>query len=57
MLLTILAEKPHQLIVARDSSGRVIREDLLESYKANRAAMPDDFRDQVRACKLICEEL
>ncbi len=57
MLLTILAEKPHQLIVARDSSGKIIREELLESYKANRATMPDDFRDQVRACKLICEEL
>ena len=57
MLLTILAEKPHQLIIARDSSEKVLREDLLESYKANRTSMPDDFRNQVKACKNICEEL
>jgi len=57
MLLTILAEKPHQLIIARDSSDRVLREDILESYKANRATMPDDFRNQVKTCKMICEEL
>lgn len=57
MLCNLLMQKPDNMIIARDAHGSVKREELLPSYKANRATMPDDFRNQVRLCKVIANEI
>jgi DNA polymerase-1 len=57
MIIHLLALKPDNIIIVRDAPGRVHREDLLPSYKANRATMPDDFRQQTTLCKSLCVQL
>lgn len=57
MIIHLLALKPDNIIIVRDAPGKVHREDLLPQYKANRATMPDDFRQQVHICKLLCTQL
>lgn len=47
-------EKPAYVAVAFDAGKKVFRNDLYESYKANRKPMPDDLRNQI---KLIQEAL
>jgi len=39
--------KPDHIVTVFDSSGPTFRHDLYPAYKANRAAMPDDLRDQL----------
>ncbi len=57
MIIHLLALKPDQMVIVRDSIGKVSREDILPTYKANRASMPDDFRQQISLCKSLCTQL
>ncbi len=64
MLLKLLHDvKPAYLAVIFDAPGRTFRDDLYESYKANRPAAPEDLRAQIpwihevvdafRVCKVV----
>ena len=47
MLRAYLKEKPEYAAFVVDAPGRTFRDDLYPDYKANRAPMPDDLRQQV----------
>ncbi|HYW77717.1 MAG TPA: 5'-3' exonuclease H3TH domain-containing protein, partial [Gammaproteobacteria bacterium] len=48
MLRKLIREEPgSHIAVVFDAPGRTFRDDLFDSYKANRAPMPDDMRPQV----------
>ena len=47
MLRAYLKEKPKYAAFVVDAPGRTFRDDLYPDYKANRAPMPDDLRQQV----------
>jgi DNA polymerase-1 len=48
MLRRLQKDQPEaQIIVVFDAKGKTFRDDLFEQYKANRAPMPDDLRQQV----------
>ena len=48
MLYKLLDEvKPIRMAVVFDAPGRTFRDDLYAEYKANRAPMPDELREQV----------
>ncbi len=54
MLLKVLREKkPEYLAMVFDARGPTFRHDLLETYKANRPAMPDDLSVQIPYIKDI----
>src|SRR2546423_1330256 len=48
MLLKLLREaRPTHIAVVFDSAKKTFRDDLFESYKANRVAAPNDLRVQI----------
>lgn len=58
MLLKSLQElKPEYAIIAWDKSKKTFRNDLLETYKANRAATPVDLREQIPLVKEVAKVL
>src|SRR5688572_23798650 len=40
-------EDPELIAIVMDASGRTFRDELFDQYKAQRAPMPDDLRQQV----------
>ncbi len=58
MLVKLLSEKPDNIVVARDPpSISLLRSIQFPAYKAQRADMPDDFKNQVAHCKELCKTL
>jgi 5'-3' exonuclease len=58
MLIKLLAEKPDNIVVARDPpSISLLRSIQFPAYKAQRADMPDEFKNQVAHCKELCKTL
>ena len=54
MLRSLLKEcQPTHIAVVMDAKGKTFRHDMYEQYKANRAAMPDDLREQLEYLKKI----
>ena len=54
MLKSLLREiQPVHIAVIMDAKGKTFRHDLYDQYKANRAAMPDDLREQLSYLKQI----
>jgi DNA polymerase-1 len=47
LILAILRTGPDYVIAAGDAPGRTFRKELDEAYKAHRAPMPDDLREQL----------
>lgn len=49
MLRRLMADySPQQVAIIFDPKGKTFRNDLYPEYKANRAAMPDDLRQQIQ---------
>ena len=48
---------PPYMAASFDLAGRTFRDDLASDYKANRAAMPDDLREQINLVHQACEAL
>ncbi len=58
MLRKLIADQSPEYIAASfDLPGRTFRDDLLETYKANRAPMPSDLAEQVPLVHEACEAL
>ncbi len=54
MLRSLLKEcQPDHIAVVMDAKGKTFRHEMYEEYKANRAAMPDDLREQLAYLKKI----
>lgn len=51
LILAILRTGPDYVIAAGDAPGRTFRKELDEAYKAHRAPMPDDLREQMTEAK------
>lgn len=51
LILAILRTGPDYVIAAGDAPGRTFRKELDENYKAHRAPLPDDLRDQLGEAK------
>ena len=49
MLKRLMADyEPEHVAVVFDPKGKTFRHDLYTEYKANRTAMPDELRDQIK---------
>lgn len=48
MLFKLREMKPSYFVIARDSPTRTIRKEQFTEYKANRVALPDEFKRQMR---------
>ncbi len=58
MLLNSIRDlKPDYVVVAWDKSKKTFRNDLSPTYKANRAEMPDDLRQQIPLVKEVIDAL
>lgn len=51
LILAILRTGPDYVIAAGDAPGKTFRKELDDNYKAHRAPMPDDLRDQLSEAK------
>jgi DNA polymerase-1 len=49
--------QPAYMAASFDLAGRTFRDDLVTDYKANRAAMPDDLKEQINLVHQACEAL
>lgn len=66
MLKSLLRQyQPECIAVVFDASGKTFRDEMYEQYKANRPAMPDDLRSQIKplhaaikamGLPLLCEQ-
>ena len=58
MLRKLLADrKPDAVAVAFDRHEKTFRHELDETYKAQRAAMPDDLVPQIEDAKRLCRAM
>jgi DNA polymerase-1 len=57
MILKLLEQKPKQFVIARDSPVKTIKKEQFVMYKANRIAMPDEFKWQMNMIHQITTEL
>jgi DNA polymerase-1 len=58
MLRKLIADhSPAYMAAAFDLAGRTFRDELVDDYKANRAAMPDDLAEQINWVHQACEAL
>jgi DNA polymerase I len=48
---------PEYIAASFDLAGRTFRDELVDDYKANRAAMPDDLAEQINWVHQACEAL
>jgi DNA polymerase-1 len=49
--------QPAYIAASFDLAGRTFRDELVTDYKANRAAMPDDLKEQINLVHQACEAL
>ncbi len=55
-LLSILDQlKPTHLVMALDAPGKTFRHESDETYKATRAAMPDELRQQIARIRQVID--
>ncbi|MDP9236884.1 MAG: DNA polymerase I [Chloroflexota bacterium] len=55
-ILSILDQlKPTHLAMALDAPGKTFRHERVETYKATRAAMPDDLRQQIKRIRQVID--
>ena len=58
MLRKLIADhKPEFMAASFDLAGPTFRDELVDDYKANRAAMPDDLAEQINWVHQACEAL
>ncbi|HTM03307.1 MAG TPA: DNA polymerase I [Vicinamibacterales bacterium] len=58
MLRKLMADhKPEYIAASFDLAGPTFRDQLVDDYKANRAAMPDDLAEQINWVHQACEAL
>ncbi len=57
ILLKLIEEKPDYLVLTRDLPVQTERSKIDTTYKANRPAIPDDFKKQIPIIKNIVEKL
>tara|TARA_B110000902_G_scaffold254531_1_gene318668 strand:- start:427 stop:3147 length:2721 start_codon:yes stop_codon:yes gene_type:complete len=58
MLMTLKKDSEGSpIIVTFDAKGKTFRNDIYESYKANRPPMPDDLREQLVPLKNVCRAI
>lgn len=57
MVFKLLQERPEWFVVAWDAPVKTARAVIDESYKANRTAMPDEFKRQMRMIKELIAQL
>lgn len=53
----LAARKPEAIVIAFDRAEKTFRHALDESYKAQRAAMPDDLVPQIEDAKRLCRAM
>ncbi len=58
MLRKLVADyRPQIMAVVFDASGKTFRDDIYADYKANRAAMPDDMRSQIKPLHALVQAM
>jgi DNA polymerase-1 len=58
MLMTLKKDSEGSpIIVTFDAKGKTFRNDIYDSYKANRPPMPDDLREQLVPLKNVCRAI
>jgi DNA polymerase-1 len=57
MVFKLLDSEYTHLLIARDSPVKTLRHIAFEEYKANRTAIPDEFKAQIRMTKDLIKEL
>jgi len=58
MLRKLIADhKPEFMAASFDLAGKTFRDELVDDYKANRVAMPDDLAEQINWVHQACEAL
>src|SRR6266550_1008690 len=58
MLRKLIADhKPAYIAASFDLPGRTFRDEIVDDYKANRVAMPDDLAEQINWVHQACEAL
>jgi len=58
MLMTLKKDSEgSSIIVTFDAKGKTFRNDIYDSYKANRPPMPDDLREQLVPLKNVCRAI
>jgi DNA polymerase I len=58
MLKKLVADyKPARFAVVFDAGGKTFRDDMFEEYKAQRAPMPDELREQVEPLKAVIKAM
>ncbi|MDB9763657.1 DNA polymerase I [Gammaproteobacteria bacterium] len=58
MLMTLKkGSEGSPIIVTFDAKGKTFRNDIYDSYKANRPPMPDDLREQLVPLKNVCRAI
>ena len=58
MLMTLKKDSEGSpIIVTFDAKGKTFRNDIYDSYKANRPPMPDDLREQLVPLKNVCRAM
>lgn len=57
MLFRLREQRPGYFVIARDSPVQTIRKEQFAEYKANRIALPDDIKRQMRKIKELVEVL
>src|ERR1043165_6981597 len=58
MLRKLIADHaPTYIAASFDLAGKTFRDELVDDYKANRAAMPDDLAEQINWVHQACEAM
>jgi len=57
MMLRLVAQKPDNIIIARDSPKKTKRHDIFPSYKANRPKAPQEFSRQIPITQALIQDL
>lgn len=57
MMIKLLLEQPEYFVICRDSPVKTKRKELYEDYKANRAKIDDEFRQQIPLVMELVNEL
>src|SRR6478672_6020177 len=58
MLRKLIADhKPEFMAASFDLAGKTFRDELVDDYKANRVAMPDDLAEQINWVHQACEAM
>ena len=57
MMFRLLLEQPEYFVICRDSPVKTKRKELYEDYKANRAKLEDEFKQQIPLVQALVSEL